>query len=143
MRSRTLATCTGLFWFCRRRGEKSLALKSSVCATPILKQKDHLPVICLCIIYNLLLLKTNVSLHIALVERQQATRRSAAHVSCQQLQIQSQTLWQLTSASVNSQKCVGCQMLRLHNLNSTLLPWYCPYRLWYCSLFFSGATLSV
>lgn len=57
------------------------------------KRKDCLPVICICIIYNLLPLKSHVTLHISLVKRQQAhivpttadTEALAAYTSCDRL----------------------------------------------------------
>lgn len=59
------------------------------------KRKDCLLIICVCIIYNLLLLlKTHVTLHISLVVRQQArivpatadTEALAAYTSCDRLE---------------------------------------------------------
>lgn len=58
---------------------KTSLLKCSVVVCDAhFKQEDNLPAIRLCIIYSLLLLKTSISLHFLLVERQEARIAAAS-----------------------------------------------------------------
>lgn len=110
---------------------------------------------CMCTIYNLILLKTSICLHISSVERQWAltvavpadtkafgslhklpkasniiTKAVAACVSGTQL---------LEMRLVSTAKCLG---VSCPDLSLPLLPWYCPSSLWYCEMFVSDATLA-
>lgn len=105
---------------------KSNAVVCNACC----KQKDYVPLICVCVISNFFL-KTSVSLHISVVKKQQklimAASCSAADMSRQHIQIRLLKLWQLALAAINSSKC----SLHLSWLRQNM--GYCPYSLWYWS----------
>lgn len=114
----------------QKRKKPSFQESSAVMCDGLIKQKDYLSVICMCIIYNLLLLllKTSITLHISLIETAGSNwdsiswqRHSAAHTSHQQLQMQSQKLWQLVFAALNRWKWSWC----CYDLSFALLPWSC------------------
>lgn len=108
-------------------------------------QRKPMQFLCACIIYNLLFLKTSVSLYISLAadSRLKSQQRWAVHMSYQQLQIRLEKLW-LCCQQLEIQTASAAQTPWInwccHNLSSALLPWYCPYGLWYCQMSLSGVT---
>lgn len=91
------------------------------------------------IIYNILLFKTNVSVHIFLVERQQSQNVAASGdtevpSSPHEPPTASNTTPQKSAGrSCSAAKCLGISW-RCHNLGLALLPRYCPHSRWSCQM---------
>lgn len=81
---------------------KSNAVVCNACC----KQKDYVPLVCVCAISNVFL---RTSLHTSVVKKPQeqimAASCSAADISRQHVQIRLLKLWQLALAAINSLKC--------------------------------------
>lgn len=109
------------------------AMKSNaVVCDAYCKQKDYVPLICVCVISNFFL---KISLHISVVKKpreQIMAVSSAADISRQHIQIRFLKLWQLALAAINSSKCSLHMVLTPQLMPPRYeLPSYCPYSLWY------------